>query len=425
MVIKSKEISKNVYVVTGDGLPVIIYAPLSGVITECDPEDVRILQSILTGDAPVTHEYEGIISLLSSDSERITIPITHPRQYRKLSVLSNYICNLSCVYCYSAKGRSDKEISSRHMSSAINYLIDGASEGESLSLFFSGGGEPLLSWKIIKPVLTTAIDKARDKGVILQIHFMSNGTVYTSEIADFLRDNHISLCISFEILKDLQDCIRGNYARVKTNILRYLDNGNTLYISSTITPTSVKCLPEMITEVAEKYHGVRTVTMEPVTGPELFESQSAMASFYEIFDEKFIIAEEIAHQCGIVLNTSTKNITEHFVERYCPGKLCLTPNGTFTICHCASSPLEERYDKCKYGFIDEKGGIHFDLDKFSELISINHSYYEECADCFAKVHCGGECMTRRDTYPKEYMNVVCERTRRLVLGELLAELNNG
>lgn len=411
--------------ITGDGLPVIIYAPLSGVITECDHEDVRILQSILTGDAPVTPEYEGIITLLSSDSERITTPIAHPGQYRKLSILSNYKCNLSCIYCYSAKGRSDKEISAQHMSSAIDYLIDGASEGESLSLFFSGGGEPLLSWKIIKPVLTTAIDKARDKGVILRTHFMSNGTVYTSEIADFLRDNHISLCISFEILKDLQDSIRGNYKCVKANIHRYIDNGNTLFFSSTITPASVDCLPDMIREAGTEYPGVGTVTMEPVTGTELFESPSEMASFYETFDKKFAVAAKIARQFNIDLNTSTKNITEHFVERYCPGKLCLTPNGTFTICHCASSPLEERYDKCNYGFIDEKGGIHFDLDKFGKLISINHSYYEECADCFAKVHCGGECMTRRDTYPEDYMKVVCNRTRRLVLSELLAQLNNG
>jgi len=425
MVIKSKEIYKNVYAITGDDLPVIVYAPLSGIITECDPDDVRILQSVLSGDIPAPVEYEEIVSLLTSNHDALSRAIKHPRQYRKLSILSNYKCNLSCVYCYSAKGRSDKEISPLRMSSAINYLIDGASEGESLSLFLSGGGEPLLSWKIIMPVLANAIDKARNKGVILQIHFMSNGTVYTPEIADFLKDNHISLCISFEILKDLQGSIRGNYERVKNNIHRYLDNGNTLYISSTITPASVECLPDMMSEVGTEYPGIGTVTMEPVTGTELFGSPSEMASFYETFDKNFAVAWEIARQFNIDLNTSTKNITEHFVERYCPGKLCLTPNGTFTICHCASSPIEERYDKCNYGFIDEKGVVHFDLDKFDKLISINHSYYDECAGCFAKVHCGGECMTRRDTYSEEYMKVVCNRTRRLVLSELMAELNNG
>lgn len=411
--------------ITGERIPVIIYAPLSGIIMECHPNDVRTLQSVLAGDIPTPVEYEEIVSILASTQEELSSSIKHPRQYRKLSILSNYKCNLNCVYCYSANGRSDKEISSQHMSSAINYLIDSASEGERLSLFFSGGGEPLLSWRIIKPVLSLAIEKARNKRVALQIHFMSNGTIYTPDIGDFLKDNNISLCISFEILKDLQNSIRGNYVRVKTNMHRYLDNGNTLYISSTITPASVECLPDMMREVVTEYPGIRTVTMEPVTGTELFGSPLEMVSFYEKFDKNFAIASEIAHQFDINLNTSTKNITEHFVERYCPGKLCLTPYGTFTICHCASSPLEERYNKCNYGFIDEKGDIHFDLDKFGELISINHSYYEECAGCFAKVHCGGECMTRRDTYSREYMKVVCNRTRRLVLDELMTELNIG
>lgn len=404
-------------------MPFIVYAPLSGFISQCEDEDVQMLHSVLSGEKVAPPEYSEIIELLGTQQEETQLLKKHPGEYKKISILSNYKCNLSCVYCYSAKGRSTQEIRPVYVRAAIDYLINNASQGENLSLFFSGGGEPLLSWKIIKPIIEDSISKSIAKRLDIKIHFMSNGTVYTQEIADFLKEKEISLCVSFEILSELQNNIRGQYERVSENIKKYLTNGNTIYISSTITPLSVGRLPEMVEEIAKLYPGITTVTMEPVTGTELFEIPEKMASFYDEFDWKYKEAERIAQEHNISLNTSTKNITDNFVERYCPGKLCLTPNGTFTICHCASSQLEERYDKCTYGHIDEEGGIHFDIEKFNGLISINHSSYDECENCFAKVHCGGECMTRRDTYPKEYMKVVCNRTKRLVFEDLLNTLN--
>lgn len=423
MFIESKSISENVYVVKGEGMPFIIYAPLSGHILQCDAGDVERLRDAFAHQTSAAPEIRDLITCINSNDLSITPSITHPRDYRKLSILSNYKCNLNCVYCYSAKGRSSEEISPLQMKAAIKYLLDGTPTGRSCSLFFSGGGEPLISWKIISPVLSQAIHEAREKDIDMNIHFMSNGTIYSKEISDFLRENNISLCVSFEILDNLQDRIRGHYKQVSDNLLKYLNDGNIVYISSTITPDSVSHLPEMIQAVASRFNGVSTVTMEPVTGTELFDSPEKMSAFYDEFDRKFHEALKIAQKYGIELNTSTKNITDNFVERYCPGKLCLTPKGTFTICHCASSPKEERYDKCSYGQIDPLGNIKFDLDKFKALIAVNHNIYNECNDCFAKIHCGGECMTRRDTYSPEFMKVVCNRTRRLVFQELLTILN--
>lgn len=423
MRIDSNLISKNVYLVKEDSHPFIIYAPMSGHIFQCHEEDVAKLHYALNHITEASQEIQDVLSYINSNEFSATPSIKHPSEYRKLSILSNYKCNLKCVYCYSAKGRSSKEISPIHMEAAITYLLNGTPPGKQCSLFFSGGGEPLISWKTIHPILSKAIDMAKRQGVEMKVHFMSNGTIFTNEIADFLKENNISICISFEVIKNIQNQIRGQYKRVSENILKYLANGNIVYLSSTITPLSVAFLPKIILEVAEKFNGVSTITMEPVTGTELFDSPEMMENFYHDFDHNFSEALEIANKLGIQLNTSTKHITDNFVERYCPGKLCLTPNGTFTICHCASSPKEERYEKCNYGHIDESGKIVFDVEKFRKLIDVNYNSYPECNNCFAQVHCGGECMTRRDTYTTEYMKIVCNRTRKIVYHELLNALD--
>lgn len=423
MYIKSEQIFDNIYAIKEEIDSWIVYAPLSGIILSCNTQDLFLLKRALAKQVTNT-DADTIAVELKNNEVQIQKNVFAPSQFTKLSILSNYKCNLACSYCYSAKGRSNKEISPVHLREAINFFLRNASSGEKRSLFFSGGGEPLLSWNLLKPVLEGAIDEARRKYIDLQIHFMTNGTIFNKEIASFFKTHGISLCFSYEILESIQNLLRGKSKLVSENLGRYLNNGNIIYISSTITPKSVSYMKEMIEAIVQYFPGVNTVTMEPVTGIEQYGTPENLSQFYNDFDYNFKQAYTIAKSHGIQLNTSIQNITDNFVLRYCPGKLCLTPNGTFTICHCASSPLEERYEKCTYGYIDNDGNINFDIEKFNFLLSVNCNNYSECRDCFAKVHCGGECMTRRDTYPPEFMTEVCNHIRKNVFSEIIKQLHN-
>ena len=100
--------------------------------------------------------------------------------------------------------------------------------------------------------------------------------------------------------------------------------------------------------------------------------------------------------------------------RHCPGKFCLTPQGTISICHLVSSPKEERYAKCVYGFVDNNGRGQINESQFKQLYNNNLFSSRKCDKCFARWSCGGECMTRNDTYPPEYMKEVCSFNRRFI-----------
>lgn len=421
MDLTSEKIGEYIYAIV-NGSEHFIYAPLAGVFVQCEAQDVQTVREALRGGA-VNEDMMAVVRQLTEKDFSKTTLTSDPRCYTKMSVLANYKCNLQCSYCYSALGRSATEITAVQLTAALDFFLNQAKAGERRSLFFSGGGEPLLSWRIIRSALERALEQANKNNILLEVHFMTNGTIYRNDISNFLKQHGCTLCFSYEILEPLQNEIRGHYSLVSENLRKYLQDGNEIYISSTITPKSVGLLKEMVVDLVRRFPGIRTVTMEPVTGSEIYGSPAAMKEFYDRFDQNFKEAYETANKFGISLHTSSQGITDNYVSRYCPGKFCLTPLGTYTICHCASSPQEERFEKCMYGYIDDTGTPKFDEKKFRSLLDVNSSSYHECQDCFADIHCGGECMTRRDTYAPEYMVEVCRHTRKNALNELLNALS--
>ena len=101
------------------------------------------------------------------------------------------------------------------------------------------------------------------------------------------------------------------------------------------------------------------------------------------------------------------------VERYCTGEFCLTPEGTITLCHQISSPLENNYTNYIYARINDEKLLNIDNDKFKNLVS-QHTIYTnpKCKNCFIKWNCGGGCMMRNNQYRSEILDIVCDSTRR-------------
>lgn len=402
----------------------LLYSPLADGMCVANSSEINELSDILSGCKSNNKDYKDVIENLRPDYSLLTSLSETPDEFVKMSILPNYKCNFSCQYCYSASGRSNQEIQLSKLIAAFDYFLRPLGERDNKrSLFISGGGEPFLSWEILREGLNYAFENAQKDQICLDIHFITNGSLITDDIISFVKEHKCSICISFEILEDLQNTLRGSYSKVCATIDALLENRISPMINSTITPVSVNRLPEMINHIINRWKGIHTITMEPVTAVEMFSTINDISTFYDSFELNFAEAQKIAIQYGISLNCSYKGISEHVGQRYCPGKLCLNASGTFTICHCASSPKEDRYSKCSYGEIDELNQVRFDLDKYRSLIGVNLYTNDKCVECFAKFNCAGGCMTRNDQYPKEYLEIVCRFTRKMLLKELIDKLN--
>lgn len=338
----------------------------------------------------------------------------------KLSIIPNSICNLACSYCYSAAGRSSLRLSREQAEAALRWYVDPMRiDGDFVSIFITGGGEPLATWDVTSYIISRARELGVERGVRMQISIITNGTLLTDEIIGFLREHECSVGVSFDVIEDVQNANRGKYALVKQNVKRLLSAGLRVMINSTIIPGSVGRLTEAVREVIGEYPTVAQYTMEPATGTALFDSPEGMREFYDTFLTEYFRAKEIARDAELNLRFTFDDALRGVTTRHCPGKFAVTPGGSISVCHLVSSPLEERYGECTYGTITDQG-VTIDTRRFGELYARNLFAYPECADCVAKWSCGGECFTRRSTYTPEYMAEVC-RFNRNVIEHMLRE----
>lgn len=403
----------------------IVYAPLTDAIALASFSDIeQLLRFYNDGTAPDNDDLTGLISDMEcAETAPAMAAVPDIGKVTRLSLLPNLTCNFACSYCYSAAGRSSAEISWNKVQAVLDYFIDDARiPPQHLSIFISGGGEPLLSWNRVRDAILYARQRAAAKGFTLQISIVTNGSLLTEETARFATDNDCSICVSFEVLPELQNRQRKNFDLVSKNIAMLGRFGVRTLLNSTITPQSAGSMPEMVRTVADNYPFTVQYTVEPVTGVSLFESKEDLRRFYDDFYNGYIAAKQIADARGVNLRFTFDDALRGTAVRHCPGKFCLTPQGDISVCHLASSPKEARYSNCIYGRVEEDGRITIDTERFNELYRINLYSYDRCRDCFAKWSCGGECMTRNDTYPADYMEEVCRFNRRFVKHLLLERI---
>jgi len=404
----------------------LVYAPLAGVSFLADSDNISKLEEELQKEPQSRDEaFAGLINQLLDTSEadvgsRI---VTSPSKYTKLSILPNLICNFACTYCYSAKGRSKSEITQDQLRLMLNYFIDNQRvDDKKLTIFISGGGEPVISWDRVRYIVEYGKARAAEQGFDLELLLMTNGSLITPEIVDFLKEHQVQVGVSFEILPEIQQTQRGKYERVKANILMMLERGLSPSISSVITPQNVYRMEEMVRVVINDFPGIRHLNFDPAMSNELFADEVLLDVFYQRFIDHFFKAKKLSGEHHITLDCNVVRRAEKLFPRYCQGKLCLVPNGDISICHTISSPQEIAYDDYIYGKLTADGPV-FDEQKFHQLIDVNHILLPNCETCIARWHCAGGCMMYKRNYDEKKFLAVCRFTEKMIGTILLAKLD--
>jgi radical SAM protein with 4Fe4S-binding SPASM domain len=341
--------------------------------------------------------------------------VRRPEHYTLLTVLPNNTCNFSCAYCYSALGRNKSQLSIEVLKTAIDFFIDTKPDSfnRNLTISFMGGGEPMLSWDCVRQGTLFAREKADSRGLKLNLRIITNGSILNDDIIDFIVKNKIEVSVSYEIIPEIQDLQRKNHKLVFENIIRMLNANIPLQFNSTITPSNVLRMEEMIGRIHTEFPAVRNAMFEPVVSQEMFPTPADMRCFYEQFIEHFCSSLHLADKNGIALTSFAYLRTVFPLERACPGEFCLTADGDITGCYCVATSQQPLFPQVKYGQIKD-GLIHFYYDRFQKLLSADVYSRPECEDCKVKWNCGGGCFHQYNTYEKCYQEEVCFFTMEFV-----------
>lgn len=410
----------------------LLYAPLAGNVLLASTGEVEAIEATVANRVKGDYETDGneelsdIVDALVADPP---IPdksskVTDPADFLRMYILPNYICNFSCSYCFSAKGRSNKSLRKEHLKGALDYFIcPTRTESRRLAITYLGGGEPTISWELLRFGLEYAGQLAETYSFELLTTVVTNGSRITPEMVDVFSRHRVRVRVSFEILEDVQRKQRGSYEAVCRGLDLLSQCSVKPMVRSMITPDNVRLMPRMIEILHNRFSYVKEVLFDPIISSDTFREADFTRTFYDTYSRIFLQARALADSYGISLKCAPLRNLDMVVERYCTGEFCLTPEGTITICHQVSAPNEMGYAHCIYGQVDESGILAIDRQKFQSLIA-EHTIYTHpaCKDCYIKWNCGGGCMMQNNQYSEQIREVICQSTRVFCKALLLERL---
>lgn len=398
----------------------MVYAPLNGHISLGTPTMVEELNACAEGKL----SKESIQQTLSTFQAKGAVPVyllpKSPHELFQIDILLNYTCNFRCIYCYSASGRSSKQIEFDKIKAVVDYLFcSGKKQTNPYIINFSGGGEPLLSFNLIKQTIEYIENVNADKNYVYNIGLVTNGSLITPEIIEYLQKHNVDMAVSFEILERLQNKERGCYDKVAANIDMMLEKGFPFGIRTTFTPESVSCMCEMIEELAMRFPKLKKVVYDTVLSPALFSSPKKLQEYYDTFLQEYYKAKSLGVAKGILVESIAVETLSMVRDRTCEGKIVLTPMGTISSCARVSSPQESLYNDYIYGEV-RNGKLLFDNEKFNNIMSDSNIYSQAmCRNCFAKWNCGGGCRLFHNSFNQEFEEVRCDFARNSLKKQLL------
>lgn len=406
----------------------LLYAPVAGNMMIASQQECAELEMAIANRQTCAAEMLEVVDALVcgiSPTMRDS-KVNHVDEFLLMYVLPNYICNFSCSYCFSAKGRSKKELKKEHLIAALDYFIDSSRvKSNKLAISYLGGGEPTLSWEVVKAGLEYSDMLSKKHNIELITTIVTNGSCITLDMVDAFKHYNVQARVSFEILESIQNKQRGKYNDVARGIDLLCHGGVSTMVRSMITPDNVTLMPQMIEELHSRFPKVKIVLFDPIIAKETFSNVNITQEFYDKYYRKFFEARTLAASYGIDLACAPLRNPNMVVERFCTGEFCLTPEGTITLCHQISSPVEKNYHNYIYASINQEGQMAIDEEKFHHLISHNTIYTNpKCADCFVKWNCGGGCSMQNNQYTSEILDVICNFTRRFSKALLLERLSN-
>lgn len=399
----------------------LVYAPLANLFFLSTPQEVERLEALINrGDK----EDATLQKLMNQSALSGTTPEVSEETFCTLHLLLNERCNFKCKYCYSASGRSKAELDMAHIVPMLNYFLSNQRRAvKDRTIMFMGGGEPALSWNMLRDATLFAEEVAEKNGIRLHLAITTNGSILNDEMIAFFKEHNFTVQLSFEILPDVQNAQRGSYDIVAANVVKLTEAGVGNYVRSTITENNVDRIPEMVRYCHEYFPLVKKLSCQQVVDPSYFTSTDVVRDFFDRYYKSFKEGESLAQSLGITLRSSSSHLVNYSKrERFCYNLVCLTPYGTLTVCPDVSSPVEADYDKAVFGTVTQSDKVEIDTDKLRKITSGSIHTIEKCRDCYARWNCGSGCPSSRRVYSPEIFDAICEHYRRMLVDSLVKVL---
>ncbi len=178
------------------------------------PIDKHVLEVLQAGDVVRGQMDVGNTEMIENRGQEL----------QSIILMTIQDCNLNCKYCYGEGGQyKDKGIMQIDTAKrAVDFLINNCGDRKKVDIVFFGG-EPLLNLTLIKAIVEYAKEIEQKRGIYFGMSITTNATLLTKEVQEYLEDNNISIKISIDGPKEVNDNMRvfpdgrGSFDRIMKN----------------------------------------------------------------------------------------------------------------------------------------------------------------------------------------------------------------
>lgn len=403
------EITTDVFTLPYNGNDRILYAPLKNLICVVNSDTCELLAGLpdidtanLNDKQKSTLEFFKKRGVLNAASGYVSRTMPEAYEPTRVTLFSTNQCNLRCIYCYASAGERQSAIMPLATAkTAIDLVIRNVKKKhmKTLKIGFHGGGEPLLPWKRIKEIVSYAEQRASEENLKPLIFAATNAVLSTTQL-EWIVDHFTNLNISFDGLPHVQDKHRplptgaGSFAYVDRT-MKFLDKHDFAYgIRSTISEYNIDLMDETMEYIGQNYK-TKYVHVEPLFVCGRCQTTDSHAPSMQAFCENFIKSEDTAVKYDIHLIYSGASL-DKMGDCFCgvsSDSFNVTPDGYITPCYEITDKDDPRAQTFFYGKL-EGDRFEIDEDKRRYLNTLYLDNYPFCRDCFAKYHCGGECVAK-------------------------------
>ena len=405
---------QNTFAIPIDNDKCIVYAPLKGVAFYSSKNAIGIIDKIVNHQQLTESEGSSIVyqkikelglNIIDNKiDERVAVKKQEVFDPTKLIIIPTEGCNLGCTYCYASAVPVKDKIEWTLIEKGIQMIITNAShtKNKKANITFYGGGEPTIHWDLLVKTVIYAQELAKENSVNFNCKIITNGTLLDEEKIIWIKNNRISLSLSFDILPDVQLFQRpyanGNnsHSKVMKTISLLTKHSCIFNIRATVTENNLLSMVETVEFIHTHLNQIKRIHLEPSTLAGRSIETSTKEPMDKVFVEEFLKAYRRGKELGIYVRCSMSDTLGRLRGRFCNTEFTITSTGKLTACHRYSREETNNSSLFMYGHYDKSSKeFIIDMDKLNSIGDANVHNFSGCNNCFAKYNCAGDCLSAR------------------------------
>ena len=344
----------------------------------------------------------GLISEVEEKSKKNSSKEPFPIVNMKLFLTQS--CNLKCIYCYGDGGEygaGGSRMREKTAFQAVDWLLEQSGKMKKLHIGFLGG-EPFLRFPLMKAIVEYAEKRVQEMGKEIVFDVTTNATLLDDEIITFIKEHGLSVMISFDGPKEVQDVQRpyangeGSYDSTIPKIKKLLKalpetHGHAVIVGNTDPQLVKNALQEIgFTEVSITPASKSLFTGEPDKTKSARDTKSLLQAL-EQESETWMRLTQNRDNVALKSLMAKSGLYQGLISLFHNNKryhACGAGRGLVGVSSAGDVYLCHRFvgrDEYKLGSVFAK-----DLNR-EEYQKSPTTDNPVCSACFAKYYCAGGC----------------------------------